>query len=310
MSRKRKMREELLAHVTAVFEEEHVQLGAEGVALERTKRRFGDPATLTCQLQEAVPQLEWLLGVTLLGNSRFFLRPGESRLRCALRQSLQVSLLLSSITLIASCLFGFVFYCLTWDIRKPAPGEIALVAAGAGIALIYMVVLTPVVILLAHGMWHALYEPAGSWFKIILVAVAASWIGPSLVCMVSGVDHFDGVGSSRSDMFRLVPGFALALPYILMFAANARWRFCYEPAGRSGLRTIGVHITWGFAAASLTCLVALVASGDFRSSLENALVPLMVLVFWLAPLDLIYSAPGVLARVHSDLEWSRLPIDE
>jgi hypothetical protein len=55
-SYKRKMREELLAHVTAVYEEETVKLGDDRAALERTEQRFGNPAELTSQLQGALPR--------------------------------------------------------------------------------------------------------------------------------------------------------------------------------------------------------------------------------------------------------------
>src|SRR5262249_34193017 len=54
-SRKRKMREELLAHVSGVFEEELAKLLDERAALERTARRLGNPAEVTSQLQESVP---------------------------------------------------------------------------------------------------------------------------------------------------------------------------------------------------------------------------------------------------------------
>jgi ATP-dependent Clp protease ATP-binding subunit ClpC len=54
IGRKRKMREELLAHVVGVFEEESARLG-ERAALERTALRFGNPAEVTSQLQESVP---------------------------------------------------------------------------------------------------------------------------------------------------------------------------------------------------------------------------------------------------------------
>ncbi len=54
-SRKRKMREELLAHVSGVFAEELAQLGDDRAALERTALRFGNPAEVTSQLQESVP---------------------------------------------------------------------------------------------------------------------------------------------------------------------------------------------------------------------------------------------------------------
>jgi hypothetical protein len=54
-TRKRKMREELLAHVRDVFEEESARLGDDRAALERTALRFGNPAEVTSQLQESVP---------------------------------------------------------------------------------------------------------------------------------------------------------------------------------------------------------------------------------------------------------------
>src|SRR5262249_23836678 len=54
-ARKRRMREELLAHVTAVFEEESAKLGDERVALERTGQRFGNADELTGQMQKSVP---------------------------------------------------------------------------------------------------------------------------------------------------------------------------------------------------------------------------------------------------------------
>ena len=78
-SRKRKMREELLAHVSTVFEEEAEKLGEERAALERTALRFGNPAEVTAQLQESVPASD--------GISRFWEgQPDESMLRapCAL----------------------------------------------------------------------------------------------------------------------------------------------------------------------------------------------------------------------------------
>lgn len=77
-SGKRKMREELLAHVSGAFEVELAQLGDDRAALERTALRFGSPADVTCQLQESVPATDVLM--------RFWEgRPEESTLRGALR---------------------------------------------------------------------------------------------------------------------------------------------------------------------------------------------------------------------------------
>ena len=50
-SLKRKMREELLSHVSKVFEEERARFGDDQVALERTVLRFGDPACRSSQFR-------------------------------------------------------------------------------------------------------------------------------------------------------------------------------------------------------------------------------------------------------------------
>ena len=49
------MREELLAHVVAAFEQEATRLRDERDALERTAERFGNPGELTGRLREAIP---------------------------------------------------------------------------------------------------------------------------------------------------------------------------------------------------------------------------------------------------------------
>jgi hypothetical protein len=54
-ARKGRMREELLGHVTAVFEEERARLGDDEAAFERTEQRFGNPDELTGQLLKSVP---------------------------------------------------------------------------------------------------------------------------------------------------------------------------------------------------------------------------------------------------------------
>jgi hypothetical protein len=85
-SRKRKMREELLAHVTSVFEEEVARLANEQAALEGTALRFGNPAELTGQLQESVPTLD---SIERFADWVSF-RPCESTLRRAVRYTIIV----------------------------------------------------------------------------------------------------------------------------------------------------------------------------------------------------------------------------
>ncbi|MGA2799364.1 MAG: hypothetical protein ABSE63_17415 [Thermoguttaceae bacterium] len=66
-ARKLRMREELLAHLTAVFEEETTRSSDERSALDQAKQRFGDPRELAHELQQSVPissRIYYLLEIT------------------------------------------------------------------------------------------------------------------------------------------------------------------------------------------------------------------------------------------------------
>ncbi len=54
VDRKRQMREELLAHLTAVYDEEFARLNDEGAALAKTAERFGDPRAITDDLRKTI----------------------------------------------------------------------------------------------------------------------------------------------------------------------------------------------------------------------------------------------------------------
>jgi hypothetical protein len=56
--RKNKMREELLAHLTAAFEEERNLADSDDVAIERATERLGEPVSLRAELQASVPWVE------------------------------------------------------------------------------------------------------------------------------------------------------------------------------------------------------------------------------------------------------------
>ncbi len=58
--RKNKMREELLAHLTAAYDDERPNANTEKDAIERAKQRLGDPQALRAELQSAVPWYERL----------------------------------------------------------------------------------------------------------------------------------------------------------------------------------------------------------------------------------------------------------
>jgi hypothetical protein len=78
-ARKRRMRQELHAHLTGLFEEERARGGDEAAAIARAVERFGDPSHLGRELQDSVPLPEVL-------SVRLFLRkPGERKIAHALR---------------------------------------------------------------------------------------------------------------------------------------------------------------------------------------------------------------------------------
>ncbi len=77
-ARKRRMRQELLGHLWAAYEEERARLGDDRLALNRALARFGDPAELTRELQASVPRAERVL-FARLGSERF-----DRRLKAAL----------------------------------------------------------------------------------------------------------------------------------------------------------------------------------------------------------------------------------
>ena len=99
MARKRRMREELLAHLMAIFEEEAERLGDEQAALEQAKQRFGDPRELTGQLQQAVPR--WDRCRSILENMGC--QPGESAWHLAAKHFLAMLLIYSAMAANMAC---------------------------------------------------------------------------------------------------------------------------------------------------------------------------------------------------------------
>jgi hypothetical protein len=79
---KRKMREELLAHLVSIFEEEMQKAADEHAALDQSKQRFGDPRELAGELQGTVSR--WDRFLYFIENFICF-RAGESVLHHAAR---------------------------------------------------------------------------------------------------------------------------------------------------------------------------------------------------------------------------------
>jgi hypothetical protein len=155
------MREELLAHVVGVFEDEWAKLGDERAAVERTALRFGNPAEVTRQLQESVPARDAV--------RRYWEgRPGEPAWRTAIRFSWVSGVF-------ALVLAGFVLAVASFTV-----GSVGAWPREALFQCICAVLTIPAwlsgLVYLTSFMEKALYGPAGrSWLKVALV-VAGSWL--------------------------------------------------------------------------------------------------------------------------------------
>jgi hypothetical protein len=176
--RKRKMREELLAHVSAVFEEEHARLGDAATALERTRQRFGPPDELTSQLQSTIPRRDaWKRFIESIEDYR----PGETTLHRALRHGVLIFLL-----------FGLAVLPVFLVQRRLH--EWPIIPAGAILVFGHT--------LFSNWMREAVFAATGrSWFRGILIAVTSSLLIPAVTF---GVILFHS-GDARSSLMTVVP---------------------------------------------------------------------------------------------------------
>jgi hypothetical protein len=159
-SRKRKMREELLAHVNAVFEEE-AKLGDEAVALARTSQRFGLPAELTRQLQSAVPAGDAPVRIieSFVGDPT-----QESPWRRALRYAGLVG---------STCLAALPI--LMW-LRGGWDEWLTIARLPSLLTPLFMAMLVFCATLIEHGMRRALFGGRGRNWLGVIASGAAAWL--------------------------------------------------------------------------------------------------------------------------------------
>ena len=137
MARKSRMREELLAHLVAIFEEEEKHRGDEQAALEQTKQRFGGPGKLMGELQQTVTRRDRCRSI--LENMGY--RPSESAWHLAARHFL--------VTLLIYLLWLPTLMLAFGKLRNPGPVEAqhlwALVLVGSVLlAALFNVILSVV----------------------------------------------------------------------------------------------------------------------------------------------------------------------
>jgi hypothetical protein len=178
-ARKRKIREELLAHVSGVFEEELARLGDERAASERTALRFGNPAEVTRQLQESVPAGD--------GFVRFWEgQPDESALASAFRFAwIETAIILA--------VYGVTMVAVGWD--KPWSRE-ELLGVPTMFAFVWVGPLWFLfVALVTHWLENSLHspEPLTGWPRVGLrKAIPSAWALPAtrIALIIAGLCLF------------------------------------------------------------------------------------------------------------------------
>lgn len=172
MARKRRMREELLSHLTAIFEEEFEKLGDEQAALEQAQRRFGNPRDIAGQIQETVPLWD---RIVRLSDASWFREPSESVVHFASRITLLAVMLVTAVMLL---LLPVVWTC-------GRENEFAMRAYYLFAIGILDIPLILGIILLADGMYRALYRTEGvrCWRLAAIYGICSLVFFPALAFM-------------------------------------------------------------------------------------------------------------------------------
>jgi ATP-dependent Clp protease ATP-binding subunit ClpC len=136
-TRKRKMREELLAHLTAVYDEELARLHDPTAAMHAAAERFGKPDVLSHELQSALPAAEQ---VSYFLDRWFGWRPPESAARWIRRMAVYMFCLLTSALVLATAVVvhEFGWNGSVWIALRPVVGMVLLVPPTVSmLALLY-----------------------------------------------------------------------------------------------------------------------------------------------------------------------------
>jgi hypothetical protein len=211
-ARKRKMREELLAHVVGVFEEEG--LGDERAALERTALRFGNPTEVTSQLQDSIPARDSV--------ARFWEgRPGEATLSILLR----LACVTSALPMVG---IGAVLFAVGWGTGLPREAMIT-----GAYAFLAMPVWLFGLAFLTNCIEKGVYDPAK--VSRLNIALSAASTLPFLLLFLAGAgwpdplldrDRFGAVSSTA-----MLPAYSVVIAWGLAKAFAQRRRHHEEWSG-------------------------------------------------------------------------------
>lgn len=169
-ARLHRIREELLAHATAAFDEEFERLGDESLAVQRVVQRFGDAAELSRELEQDMPRSERL---TWWWERLVRVRVGESAARRALRHGLLAMAFQGGLAVAATPV-------LLWKGREyQLPFVYALALAFALVVSVFTWIVSGLRAAL-YGEGPRSFTRAALLLALAPVAVASAWLFQSL----------------------------------------------------------------------------------------------------------------------------------
>lgn len=203
--RKLAMREELLAHLTAIYHEELLRSGDEQTALAQAMARFGEPAALSRELERSLNPWQ-RLDARVAGFLEPYLEPGmdESLLRFGSR-------VLLAMVVYASVIFGLVVLGL------PATSDAAPDSAGIAVgfrALLLIAFSVTAIQVALHAAARALSR--GQSFRMLAIAGVAS----ALLILLTGIFWWS-VAFDLTSWWANLP--RLALPMLLLLPPLIVW---------------------------------------------------------------------------------------
>ena len=215
-----RMREELLAHLMAVHEQELARLGDESAARAEAIRRFGDPVALTAELQQTV---RWNDRIDARLNRLYGWRPGES----AARYSARLALLLALVVLP-----WLPFALVTAGFRRPHDGMVPMTAALLrlfGGVLVFVPLVVFVLSMLSIRMRDAMFGAFGarrSWRRVAGLAGLSLLAFPVLGLLffqvsLGNIDVMADQLTTTTSLVASVVGYLFVPLYLVWFAWKA-----------------------------------------------------------------------------------------
>ena len=229
--RKCRMREELLAHLTCMAEQEQHRTKDDGAAVAAAIRRFGDADALRDELQASVPVVERIGLVDLVGLGPMRRRQGEAPVRYIVRSNI----------------VGFAFACVGFSLfalaivaifgqrpqRLGQPGTLHLLGFVFA-TLVIQCGTTTVIGLLSEAMRRALdsrasaTSPRAKWTATVRLAVyclaGSVLIAVASAALMAAIDWFVPIPFITPVYFWWITLGAAALGGPLLFWQAVNWR--------------------------------------------------------------------------------------